>query len=117
VGGFFGAASRFGINQLTQRYLIHPFPVATLIVNVVGSFLIGFLYEYFRDHPSLPYVTLFLVVGFLGAFTTFSAFSFETIGLVKRGELQLASLNTVGNVALCLIGVIAGEWLAKLLSA
>jgi CrcB protein len=113
AGGFLGAVSRYGISQLVRLVVPHPFPIATLTINVLGSIGIGLLFEIFRNHHLLPTMTLFVGIGFLGSFTTFSAFSFETIDLFKRSEFHLALFNVVGNVLFCLGGVLLGEWLGR----
>jgi len=115
LGGFLGAVSRFGLNHLIRQVIPHPFPIATLTINVLGSIGIGLLLEGFRNHRLLPAVTIFLGMGFLGSFTTFSAFSYETVDLFKREELQLATTYMLGSVVLCLAGVLLGEWLGKYL--
>lgn len=113
AGGFLGAVSRYGISQLVRLVVPHPFPIATLTINVLGSIGIGLLFDIFRNHHLLPTMTLFVGIGFLGSFTTFSAFSFETIDLFKRSEFHLALFNVVGNVLFCLGGVLLGEWLGR----
>ena len=108
-----GALARFGVAGLIQMISQHAFPFSTLVINFSGSLAIGFLFEWIKGHALQPTVTLFVGVGFLGAFTTFSTFSFETVALAKRGEVQLASLNAVSSVLLCLGGVVLGEWLGR----
>lgn len=115
IGGFLGSISRFGISYLIQRYVVHPFPLATLLVNALGSVSIGLLFEFFKNHHLLPTITLFCAIGFLGSFTTFSTFSFETVELFRRNELYLASLNVMGNLVLCLSGVVLGSWMGSCL--
>ncbi len=115
VGGFLGAISRLGMSYLIRQYSQHPFPLATLIINILGSVAIGLFFEFFKHHPLLPTLTLFLVIGFLGSFTTFSAFSFETVELLRKDELYLASLNVAGNLILCIVGVGLGDWLGRIL--
>jgi len=109
VGGFFGALARFGVARLIHEWITHPFPVATLTINFLGSFALGCVYEFVGDDPRLAPLGLLLGIGFLGAFTTFSTFSFETLGLIKKGTWGLAALNILGSVLLCLIGVYFGE--------
>lgn len=108
VGGFLGAVSRFSIAQAVRGYTQHPFPLATLAVNFLGCLAAGFLYEYLRDHALLPLATLFVAIGFLGSFTTFSAFGFETIQLIRNHSFGLALVNVGGNLILCLLAVSAG---------
>lgn len=113
TGGFLGAICRYGLAHFIRSYFPHSFPVATLVINVLGCVGIGFFFESFREHPLLSPLSLFVVIGFLGAFTTFSTFSFETVELVKGNQLAFALLNVFGSVLLCLAGVLAGEWLAR----
>lgn len=115
VGGFLGAISRFGVAQLLQNYVKHPFPIGTLIVNIVGCFSIGMLFEYLRGHQLLPTIALFVSVGFLGSFTTFSAFGFETVNLIKSGDFRFATINVGASLVLCLGAVIAGGWIGSIL--
>ncbi len=117
IGGFLGAVSRFGVYTLARYFLSDSFPFATLAINAVGSASLGLLFEVFRDHPLLPTMTLFAGIGFLGSFTTFSAFSFETVELWKRGNLQLAAFNVLGNIVFCLGAVFVGEWVGRFLKS
>lgn len=92
------------------------FPYGTLAVNIVGCFIIGLvmgsMQERFLAHPSLR---VFLTIGILGGFTTFSSFSYETIAMLKDGEFAYASLNIVASLLCCImgtwIGLIAGKTL------
>ena len=113
IGGFLGAVFRFGISTGIRSYFMHPFPLATLFVNFLGCLGIGLLFELFRNHSLLPTLSLLVAVGFLGSFTTFSAFSFETMDLVKRGNHQLASLYVLASLLFCFVGVVGGELLGK----
>lgn len=110
VGGFLGAVFRFGFQYVIRLHVTHSFPVATLIINFLGSMLVGLLFQYFKHHHLLPTITLFFIVGFLGSFTTFSTFSFETMELFRKQETYLAGLNIVASISLCLGGVVLGEW-------
>lgn len=111
LGGFCGAVARYGIGRLMTS---GTFPYATLTVNVVGSLFIGLLATAFatRSLETEPF-RLFLIVGFLGAFTTFSAFSLETLQLLNSGAWTRAALNILGNLALCLIAVFVGHIVAR----
>ena len=113
-GGFLGAISRYGIGRIVGQYVPNPFPIATLLINFLGCLSIGYLHEAFKNHELFPWISVFASIGFLGAFTTFSAFSFETLELIKRGQIPYASLNVVGTVILCLAGVVVGERLGKI---
>jgi CrcB protein len=89
------------------------FPWGTLAVNVIGCFLIGIL-AYLADTRGIlhPQARLFLIVGVLGGFTTFSAFGNETMNLIRDGENLLAAANTIGSVLLCFAAVWAGRAIA-----
>ncbi len=114
IGGFLGSVSRFGISLLFRSILSHPFSLATLFVNAAGCLAVGFVFEFFKNHQLFPSMTLFLAVGFLGSFTTFSAFSVETLSLLRSQQLGLAALNIMGNFSLCLLCVYLGAWAGSL---
>lgn len=108
AGGAIGAVMRYGTGLLLQG---RGFPYATLSVNVVGSLFIGLFYVWIVEKAVLPDEwRLAVMVGVLGAFTTFSSFSLETLQLLERGALPAALANVVLNVTLCL----AGCWLGLL---
>ena len=100
LGAGLGGALRHGANVGATRLFGYGFPFGTLIVNVVGSFLMGLLAGYFAFRPGLgQHVRLFLTTGILGGFTTFSAFSLDTALLVERHSYGLAAGYAVGSVA------------------
>ena len=114
AGGFFGAIARFLISGLVQKHFPVPFPVGTLAVNVIGSFLIGFLALLFEEIIAPQYKAL-VITGFLGALTTFSTFSYETSLLIIEGAYTRALLNILLNVGLCLLATFLGMWSFKLI--
>ena len=107
IGGFFGAISRFLISTYMQKLTGSLFPVGTLTVNVLGSFIIGFLVLYFENIVS-PNQKAMLVTGFLGALTTFSTFSYETVTMLQESLYYRALINITLHVILSLAGTIVG---------
>jgi len=111
IGGALGAVSRYGVSRVL---LVYPgFPFATLVVNVVGSLFIGYLTALLFERSGADDLRLLLITGFLGAFTTFSAFSLETLLLYQQGEIVRAILNVTLNLVLCLVAVSGGFILAR----
>jgi CrcB protein len=103
LGGAFGAVLRFTISSAAAAVLGRDFPYGTLLVNVVGSCLIGVLYVVLTERVIAGAGwRAFLVVGLLGALTTFSTFSLETLQLLENGALTQAALNVAANVVMCL---------------
>jgi fluoride exporter len=114
IGGFFGAISRFIISKQMALLLGDDFPYGTLLVNAVGSFLLGFLSRYLMEHFVVSeLVRVSLLIGFLGAFTTFSTFSYESIMLLQEGDFIKAGVNILSNILLCLILCFVGFQFAK----
>lgn len=105
LGGFIGAALRYGVSA-GAAFLAWRGHWATFMVNVLGSLAIGYLAPYF-ENPAQP-ARLFLVVGVLGGFTTFSSFSLDTLSLYHNREFLLAVCNILLNVLACLMAVWAG---------
>lgn len=115
IGGAIGAVARHAANELCRLLLESKlgrfWPLSTLLVNAVGCFAIGFLMALFHRGQLGDGWRLLLVTGGLGALTTFSAFSFETLMLARDDTFALATLNTVANFVLCLLAVWLGWWL------
>lgn len=118
-GGFVGAAGRYGVSLLLdKRGMLVGFPLATLAVNLIGAFLIGFFTQLFANNfPQREKLKLFLTTGIMGGFTTFSTFSLETMNLFQQGKALAACVNVVLSVGLCLAGVFFGKLLADSLPA
>lgn len=115
AGGFVGAIARYGVASLAQRWSLAGFPLGTFVVNIVGCLLIGALLGGVELRQSLSEsARLFLTVGLLGAFTTFSTFSHETLQLVRAGDLRMAAFNVVVSVVLGLGAVALGRVLVRL---
>ena len=115
VGGALGAVSRYSFGLVALALIGNRFPWATLGVNVVGSFLIGLAAVLIGDRILDGELWRpLIIVGFLGAFTTFSAFSLDTLLLLQQGNYNSAVAYMLGSVALCLGATIAGMQLAKI---
>ncbi len=112
--GGLGCISRYLLTLWTQQLLGRGFPYGTLLVNVSGSFLLGLLLSLgIRQFPVSAELRLGLSVGFLGGFTTFSTFSYQTLMLLEEGSYWSAGTNILLNVILCLTGVFAGVLVAR----
>lgn len=102
-GGAVGSVMRYLVASTVQTMTNTSFPFGTLTVNVVGSFVMGFLYVFIIERSSLsPEWRLLLLVGLLGGFTTFSSFSIETMNLLEQSQIIKALYNIVGSVVICL---------------
>ena len=115
LGGFFGAMGRHGLSGLTQRLTGSPwFPVGTLVVNVLGCLAIGVLAGVAESRGAFtPERQAFLLTGLLGGFTTWSAFGYESVQLMRSGQLGLAVLNVALQLGLGLGAVFAGILAAR----
>lgn len=115
--GFFGGLgciSRYLVSGWVYNFMGRALPYGTLAVNIGGSFLLGFLMTFgLRSTLLPPGLRIGLTVGFMGGFTTFSTFSFETLKLVEEGSLMQAGANVVLNVVLCLVFAVLGVMLAR----
>ena len=115
LGGALGSLARHGLNHVIhQRNLSSTFPIGIFAINVLGSVFIGGLAGLLASGRwSITYETrVFLVVGVLGGFTTFSSFSLDTLALIRDGHSGQAAINVVGQVGLSLLGVWAGYRIA-----
>jgi fluoride exporter len=116
AGGALGAMARFGVNSLMFPLLGNRFPLGTLLVNVAGSVLMGVFYVLIIERGILPAALRdLLMVGFIGAFTTFSAFSLDTLALWQNGHLALAGAYVFLSIVLCLAGTLVAIVLTRLL--
>lgn len=114
LGGALGAISRFALSNLVSSTLGRDFPYGTLTVNIIGSFLIGLLTVFFTYKSGLdPAIRLGVLVGFLGALTTFSTFSLETLSLLEQGSFMAALSNIFVSLISCIVMVWLGMQLAK----
>jgi CrcB protein len=109
VGGFFGAIARRAVDLFVSDRAGSAFPFGTFVINLSGSFLLGLLFAWATERDVLPAsIRGPVMIGFIGAYTTFSTWMLESWRLVEDGAWQLATINIVGSVALGLVAVIAG---------
>ena len=115
IGGAFGSVSRFIVAREMGRLLGNFLPYGTLIVNILGSLVLGWLATLFLDRQGInSALRLGIAVGFLGAFTTFSTFSLESVQLLLSGAVWRAALNVAANTVVCLGMCYLGIQLARL---
>lgn len=115
LGGFFGAIARYSVGLWIDARAGTAFPYATLTINLGGSFVLGVLAGAFEFGSVSPEARLALGVGFLGAFTTFSTFTYEIVRLVDTGSATLALLYVVASAALGITAAILGLALGRAL--
>lgn len=117
TGGFLGAIARFLVSKYANG-LLGEFPLGTLIVNIVGSFLLGIImYSILADNGLVtPATRSFVAVGFIGAFTTMSTFAYESFRLVDLSDAGMFGLNVALNVIGCLGAIYLGKQVATILT-
>lgn len=108
IGGAAGAVARYGLSGWVQARAGFQFPWGTLVVNLLGSLLIGAAVRYLEATPVTADVRALVTVGLLGAFTTFSTFSYETLGLLEDGAFARAAGYSIGSLLLGILAVYAG---------
>lgn len=114
AGGFAGTVLRYFTQLISYKFLSISFPYGTFAVNIIGCVLIGIFYAAFdRGSIASSEIRLFLTVGLCGGFTTFSAFSFETLELMKTGQPAWAFLYAAASVLLGLAAVLGGYFVTK----
>lgn len=115
VGGGLGAAARYWLSGWVPRRIESDLPIGTLAVNILGCFLIGLLMSAFEDRfLAQPSIRVFLTIGILGGFTTFSTFSFETVALIRDGEVLFATFNILLSIVTCIGGTAIGMYIGRL---
>jgi len=112
-GGGVGALTRYVIGSAISTRVGGRFPLGTMVINITGSFLIGVLMTLLTERLSHPNLRLLLVTGFLGGYTTFSTFEYETLQAVQGGAPWIGVLNVVGSVVLGYIAVWLGTTLTR----
>jgi CrcB protein len=115
AGGIFGSCLRYAVSMSANNLVQRLFPFGTLLVNSLGGFMAGVVLGFSSCLWYTKNVQLFVLVGFLGAFTTFSAYNIETINLFFEGKAKLGLLNILLNNILSLVLVFLGFWLTKAL--
>lgn len=116
LGGFIGTGARYGLNGAISHRFGETFPLGTLVINILGSFIIGVVFVATGPDSRVMVsaeTRQFLMIGILGGFTTFSSFSLETLALLREGNLGAATLNVTLSVIAGLLAAWAGELLAK----
>ncbi|MGA8150969.1 MAG: fluoride efflux transporter CrcB [Terriglobales bacterium] len=116
LGAIVGANARYLISRLAARILGPVFPYGTLFINITGSMIVGFFVIWATERAWVdPRWRLLVVVGFCGAFTTFSSYAFESMAYFEQGQWLLMWTNILTNNILCLLGALAGMAMARVL--
>jgi CrcB protein len=116
LGAVVGASARYFLSFWIARDFSTVFPYGTLLINVTGSFLVGFFLVFSTERVLLdPRWRLLVVIGFCGSYTTFSSYAYESFGLMQRDEWLLTGINIVASNVLSLAAVIGGAALARAL--
>src|ERR1043166_158515 len=116
IGAIFGANARYIISRFAAKMLGPMFPYGTLFINITGSMIVGFFMIWATERVLLdPRWRLFIVIGFCGAYTTFSSYAFESMAYFEQGQWGLMLVNIFANNMLCLVGALAGMALARIL--
>ena len=116
IGGALGSIARYALSTWIFDVSSHKFPYATLAVNVLGSFVMGILFVIIVEKAALPTeMRSLLMIGFLGAFTTFSTFSLDALSLWQNGHIFMSLVYMLATVILCLIAISSAIWLTRLL--
>jgi CrcB protein len=112
LAGFIGSLSRWLLGRFVGQINVH-FPLSTLIINITGSCFLGWFYAHARKHHFSDATLAIIGTGFVGAYTTFSTYMYESNDLMRNGADIKAALNLLGSIVLGLAGVRLGIWLAQ----
>ena len=116
IGGALGSIARYALSTYIFDISSHKFPYATLTVNVLGTFLMGILFVVIVERAAMPAeMRSLLMIGFVGAFTTFSTFSLDALGLWQNGHIFMSLVYMLATIILCLIAISSAIWLTRLL--
>lgn len=116
IGGFLGANARYLMAEWAAQRFGAAFPYGTFIINISGSFILGLFMAFLQDRAFIhPNYRLFFAIGFLGAYTTFSTFTYESLRLIQDGSILLGFANVFGSMIVGLLGVFLGFGLGRLL--
>jgi CrcB protein len=113
-GAIIGANMRYWVNRLALNYLSPTLPYGTLIINITGSFIIGFFLAWTIERVIIdPKWRLFIAIGFCGSYTTFSSYSYETFKLLEEGSYAFGAMNFIFNNLFSLLATVAGIMIAR----
>lgn len=116
IGAVAGANLRYWVSDWAANRWGSNFPFGTLLINLSGSFMLGLIMAMVTDHYVIdPRLRLVLTIGFLGSYTTFSTYSFESISLLQQGQVWLALFNLLGSSLLGGVFALAGIWIGKMM--
>ena len=116
IAAIIGANMRYVLSRFAAREFGSIFPYGTLVINIVGSFIVGLFVIWTTERVLVdPRWRLLVVVGFCGSFTTFSSYAFETMSFFEHGQWGLMVINIVSNNLLCLLGALGGMAVARAL--
>lgn len=118
AGGGIGTVARYIVSDYTHKYYLGNFPLGTLAVNMLGSFIIGIMWGLFNPDNISQGLRAFLFIGILGGFTTFSSYALDSYTMLKEGDVKMAMLNVMANnvlsIGMVLIGLLTISTLQKI---
>lgn len=118
AGGGIGTVARYVLSDYTHKYYLGAFPLGTLAVNMLGSFIIGIMWGMFSPENISSGMRAFLFIGILGGFTTFSSYALDSYNMLKDGEIKMAMLNVMANnvfsIGMVLLGLLLVNFLQRL---